>query len=302
MKRLIALVASFIIFIGCWETLAQPDLLRSKIEKIIDGKNAVIGVSIIGNNGQDTISLNGDRHCPLQSVFKMHIALAVLSEIDKGNLALQQEVDVKMDELLPEDYWSPLRDENPNGGRFTIAKLIQYAVSQSDNVACDVLIRLIGNPKTVEEYFRKNGINDIEITFTEEEMQSKWENMFDNWTTPKAASETLQKFYENKNLLSQNSYDFFWKTMRETITGAKRLRRFLPEGTIIAHKTGTSGTNTEGLTPATNDIGIVFFPDGKYFIISVFITDSRESFETNETLIADIAKATYDYYSEKTDE
>jgi beta-lactamase class A len=277
----------------------KTDLLRNKIEQILSDKNAVVGVSIIANNGKDTLSLNGERRFPMQSVFKFHIALAVLSEIDKGKLSLDQKIEIGKDELLPEDFWSPLRDENPNGGIFTIERLIQYSVSHSDNTACDVLIRLIGIPKTVEEYIKTSGINDIQITFNEKEMQAKWENMFQNWTTPKAASETLRLFYENKsNLLSKSSYDIFWKTNKETTTGKNRIRGQLPEETVVAHKTGWSGTNKEtGITAAVNNIGIVFLPNGEYFIISVFVSESKENFDTNEKIIADIAKATYDFYT-----
>jgi beta-lactamase class A len=205
-------------------------------------------------------------------------------------------------EFLPEDFWSPLRDENPNGGTFTIEKLIQYSVSHSDNTACDILISLIGTPKTVENYIRQRGIQDVQITFNEKDMQEKWENMFQNWTTPQAASETLLKFYENKNnLLSKNSYEFFWKTNKETSTGVSRIKGQLPKGTIVAHKTGWSGTNKEtGITAAVNNIGIVFLPNGAYFIISVFVTESKEDFETNEKIISGIAIVTYNFYNTTT--
>lgn len=300
MNRLLQLTVLLLLFVTSCKTQSnKTDSLRNEIEQILSDKNAVVGVSIIGNNGKDTLSLNGEKRFPMQSVFKFHIALAVLSEIDKGKLSLDQKIEISKDELLPEDFWSPLRDENPNGGTFTIERLIQYSVSHSDNTACDVLIRLIGTPKTVEEYIKKVGINDIQITFNEEHMQAKWENMFQNWTTPKAASETLKLFYENKNnLLSKSSYDFFWKTNKETTTGKNRIRGQLPEGTVVAHKTGSSGTNREtGITAAVNNIGIVFLPNGEYFIISVFVSESKEDFDTNEKIIADIAKATYDFYT-----
>lgn len=300
MNRLLQLALLLLLLVTSCKTQSdKTGLLRNKIEQILSNKNAVVGVSIIGNNGKDTLSLHGDRRFPMQSVFKFHIGLAVLAEIDKGKLSLDQKIEIGKDELLPENFWSPLRDENPNGGIFTIERLIQYSVSHSDNTACDVLIRLIGVPKTVEEYIKKSGINDIQITFNEEEMQAKWENMFQNWTTPKAASETLKLFYENKhNLLSKSSYDFFWKTNKETSTGRNRIRGQLPEETVVAHKTGWSGTNKEtGITAAVNNIGIVFLPNGEYFIISVFVSDSKENFDTNEKIIADIAKATYDFYT-----
>ena len=303
MNRLFQLTAVLLILVtSCVAQSGKTNLLRNKIEQIVSDKNAIVGVSIIGNNGKDTLSLHGDRRFPMQSVFKFHIALAVLSEIDKGNLSLDQKIKIDKDELLPEDFWSPLRDENPNGGSFTIEKLIQYSVSHSDNTACDVLIRLIGTPKTVEGYIKKSGVHDIQITFNEEDMQAKWENMFQNWTTPKAASETLELFYGNKsNLLSKNSYDFFWKTNKETTTGNNRIKGQLPAETIVAHKTGWSGTNKEtGITAAVNNIGIVFLPNGQHFIISVFVSESKENFHTNEKIIADIAKVTYDFFTATT--
>lgn len=299
MRRLLYLAVFFILIIGCKSSDKSTDVLRKEIQQIISDKKATVGISIIGNDGKDTISFNGNKHCPLQSVFKFHIALAVLAEIDKGKFTLDHKVEVKKDEMLP-DLYSPLRDEHPDGGSFTIAKLIQYSVSQSDNVACDVLIRLIGTAKTVEEYIKKQNIPDIAINVNEEVMQSKWENMFLNWITPKASSEVLKLFYENKNqLLSKTSYDFLWQTMKETSTGADRLKSALPQNTVVAHKTGTSGTNAEGLTPATNDIGIVFLPNGDHFFISVLVTDSMESEETNAKIIADIAKVTYDFYNDR---
>lgn len=300
MTKLFHLTVLLLLLItSCQRPNNRTDPLRSKIERILSDKNAVVGVSIIGNDDKDTISLHGDRRFPMQSVFKFHIALAVLSEVDKGKLSLDQKIEIGKDQLLPEDFWSPLRDQNPNGGSFTIKQLIQYSVSHSDNTACDILIRLIGTPKTVEEYFKKNNLQDIQITFNEEDMQAKWGNMFENWTTPKTASETLKMFYENKNnLLSKNSYDFFWKTNKETTTGKNRIKGQLPEGIIVAHKTGWSGTNKEtGITAAVNNIGIVFLPNEKYFIISIFVSESKESFGTNEKIIADIAKATYDFYT-----
>jgi len=300
MNRILQLTIFLLLFTtSCKRTSDKTEILREKIKQIVSDKKALVGVSIIGNNYKDTISLHGDKRFPMQSVFKFHIALAVLSEIDKGNISLDQKIEIPKEALLPQDFWSPLRDENPNGGTFTIKKLIQYTVSHSDNTACDILIRTIGTPKTVEQYVKKCGIKEIQITFNEEQMQSKWENMFQNWTTPKAASETLKLFYENKNnLLSKRSYDFFWQTNKETTTGKNRIKGHLPTETIVAHKTGWSGTNKEtGITAAVNNIGIVFLPNGEHFIISVFVSESKENFETNEKIIADIAKATYDFYA-----
>ena len=292
--RLVTLVFTFISI----QTFAQTtDALRQKIQQIVSTKNAIVGVSIIGNDGKDTISFNGEKHYPMQSVFKFHIALAVLSQIDKGKFSLDQKIEIQKKDLIPNLY-SPIREDYPNGATLPISKILEYTVSSSDNVGCDVLLRLIGGPKIVEDYFVKNHIKDVSIKVNEEQQQADWDLQFKNWTTPKAANETLVKFYNNKKkLLSQKSYDFIWKTMRETETGVNRLKGRLPKGTIVAHKTGSSGVNKDGFTAAVNDIGIIFMPNGKYFFISVFVTESKENADTNEKIIADIAKETWNYFT-----
>lgn len=300
MTRIICLIA-FSVLIASGQVFAQgKDVLRKDIEKVIAGKKAVVGVAIVGGDGRDEVLVNGGRRFPMQSVFKFHIGLKMMAEIDKGKFSLDQRIEIKKDELLPGLY-SPIRDKYPEGTTLTIAEILEYTVSLSDNVGCDVLLKLLGGPSAVEEYFVKNKIKDVSIKINEEVMQANWDRQFENWTTPKAANKVLKTFYENKGmLLSQKSHEFIWKIMRETSTGAKRLKGELPEGTVVAHKTGWSGTNkATGITAAVNNIGIVFLPNGKYFYISVFVTESKENLETNEKIIADIARASYDHFLAK---
>ena len=290
------LIFCFVSFYSCQSQ--KNTELQSQINQIISHKKALVGVHIIAPDGTESVNINAYKPFVLQSVFKFHIALKVLSEIDRGQLSLEQPIDLAPKDLLP-NLWSPLREANPQGGRFTIAQLIHYAVAKSDNVACDVLIRLIGTPKDVDSYLRDNGFKDFAITLNEEKMQAQWENMFQNWMTPKTASQILQKFYHPKQkFLSPKSYDFIWETMKQTSTAPSRIKGLLPRKTQVAHKTGTSGTQN-GITEATNDIGIVFLPNGKHFIISVFVSHSSENETTNDKIIAKIAKATYNFYINK---
>lgn len=80
--------------------------------------------------------------------------------------------------------------------------------------------------------------------------------------------------------------------MTDATTGPGRLRAGLPPGTVLAHKTGSSGTHG-GITAATNDIGLVTLPDGRKLAIAVFVTDSRADEDTREGVIARIAQITY---------
>ncbi|WP_316823636.1 class A beta-lactamase, subclass A2 [Pedobacter gandavensis] len=277
--------------------LFKIEKLRQNIETILKNRNAVVGVAISGMDASDTLSIHGSGRFPMQSVFKFPIALTMLSEIDKENFSFDQKVAIHKNELLP-DLWSPIREEYSEGATLTIAEILRYTVMVSDNVGCDVLLRLLGKPELVEDYFHKKGFSEFAVKINEEVMQNNWDLQFLNWTTPTEANKILRAFYENKgNQLSQRSYDFVWNVMKETETGKDRLKGQLPKGTVVAHKTGWSGVNKEtGISAAINDIGIVFLPNGSHFYISIFITDSKEDTGTNEKIIADITKLAWDYF------
>src|SRR5206468_7691735 len=72
-------------------------------------------------------------------------------------------------------------------------------------------------------------------------------------STPDAMSGLLDRIHR-KNLLKPETSDLLLDIMRRCRTGEARLRGLLPEGTEIAHKTGTIGGTT-------NDVGIITLPD-----------------------------------------
>jgi beta-lactamase class A len=271
--------------------------LRKKIKQIISTKNVTAGISIKGIEDKDTLSINGNLDAPMMSVFKFHIALAVLNQVDKGNLKLGQLFFIKKEDLLP-DTWSPMRDEFPEGNmNLTLDQLLRYTVSHSDNNGCDILLKIIGGTETVQKFVHKQGIKDFTIKVNEQEMSS-WENLYLNTTTPLTTTKLLEKFYNGKVLESATT-KYLYQIMAETSRGLTWMKAGLPENTELAHRTGISGTNDENLRVALNDVGIVKLPNGKHFILSVYLKNITEKKEDTEKIIADITKAVWEEYTKK---
>jgi beta-lactamase class A len=282
---------SLIIYSG----FSQKSVLQNKINQIVKTKRATVGVGILDFENGDTLTFKGKGHFPMQSVFKFHLALAVLNQIDKGKLALNQDIFVSKSEMIPNLY-SPLREKYPEGNiNLPLSEIIKYTVSQSDNVGCDRLFKLIGGTEKANKYIHNLGVKDVQILDPEVRIQNDWSLQYKNYTTPFAAVQLLQKFYQ-EHILSKSSQDFLYKIMVETTTGPNKIKGLLPREAIVAHKTGFSGKNKEGLTGATNDIGIVTLPNGKQFAIAIFVSDSTEDEKTNDKMIAEIALAAWDYY------
>ena len=289
MKKLTILFLLFSIL-----SFAQKAELKKEISKITEGKNATVAVSVLGidfpfqyNNN------NAEKKLPMQSVFKYHIALAVLDLVDQGKLSLDQKVFIKKSELLP-NTWSPIREKNPEGNfEMPISELIEYSVAMSDNVGCDVLLRLIGGPKVVNDYIVSKGVKNTQIVYNEELMQSAWKNQYENYTTMKSATRLLKDFYKGK-ILSKKSTEFLLAVMYRTSTGLNKIVEQLPKYAKVAHKTGSSGKNDAGLTGAENDIAIITLPNGKTYAIAIFVSDSMETWEVNCKMISDISKVVFE--------
>ena len=290
MKRLYLFICIFSISVM---SFSQVESLRDSISRILKGKNATVGVALIVD-GEDILKVNNEFHYPTQSVYKFHLALAVLDYLDKNNLSLDHQLYIKKSELLPNTH-SPMRDDYPDGNiSLSVADILKYTVSKSDNNGCDILFRFVGGPAEVDKYIRSLGMIDFAIAATEEEMHGPWEVQYTNWSTPYTAALVLEKF-RTGNILPDVYHDFLWKVMVETTTGTNKIKALLPDNILVAHKTGSSFRNAAGLNAAENDIAIIQLPDSRYYSLVVFVADSMESSGDNCKIIADISKAVYDY-------
>lgn len=274
----------------------QQSALEQKINSIIKDKKATVGISVLGFENDFKYGKNADKKLPMQSVFKFHIAAAVLDDVDQGKLFLDQKILLDSTNLL-EDTWSPLRDKYPQGNvEVPLSEILEYTVAKSDNNGCDILLKLIGGTKTVQRFMNSKGVRGFQIKFNETEMHKDWNAQYHNYSTAASATDILKKFYDGK-LLSKKSTDYLMKIMLSTSTGKNKLIEQLPENTLVARKTGASGKNNAGLTGAENEIAIVTLPNGKHYAIAVFVSNSTETSVVNCKMISDISKSVWDYFN-----
>jgi len=264
--------------------------LRDSLEQITKDAKGSVGVSAFYTADGRQLSFHGKDHFPMQSVFKFPLALKILHDVDEGTYALDQLVHIDEQDWV-KGTWSPLRDScKGKTVNVPLREIIRYTVSASDNNGCDILFRLAGGTVSVDQFIHEKGVRDIAITATESEMARGWDVQYKNWCTPDAMTTLLRLFMEGK-LVSRASTQLLMQFLVETTTGPHRIKGLLPSSMTVAHKTGTSGTNQEGITAATNDVGIITLPDGSHLIISVFVKDAHANEATREAVIARIAAA-----------
>ncbi len=274
------------------QSTAQKNIDRNKVYEIAETARGHVGMAMLSLEDGDTMTLNGQDRFPMQSVFKFPLAMAVLDQVDKGKLDLDQLIHIRKEELMPKT-WSPIREKFPEGTDMKLRDILAFTVSQSDNNGCDLLFRLVGGTGYVNKYIHGLGIDSIAIKATEKQMAQAWDVQYSNWSSPVAMLGLLQKVYTGK-VLSKTSNDFLMKVLEETTTCPNRMRGLLPKDAVVAHKTGTSGTNAAGITAATNDVGIVTLPNGKHYAITVFVSNSKADEATRDAVVAQLTHLFWD--------
>jgi beta-lactamase class A len=170
-----------------------------------------------------------------------------------------------------------------------------YSISYSDNLSTDKLFEIIGGPSVANNYMRKIGMKNINIKLTEIEMSKTRETMHENNSSPYAMSLLLKKFFDGK-VLNKFYREKLLYYMITNFSSDARLKGELPKEIVVAHKTGTGSFDTT-MIDACNDVGIIYLPNKKHLAVSVFVMNSKESYEATEKLIAVLTKEIFDDFN-----
>ena len=277
----------------CAVTLALT--LQDQFAAIGRTSGGRLGVFVQLLETAETAGLNEAERFPMQSVYKLPIAMAVLEQVDRKALTLNQKISLSAKDMVP-GLHSPMRDRYPNGGiDVSVRELIRAAIVDSDGTASDILLGLAGGGSRVTAYLRGLGVRDMDVVTPERAMSMDPLVQYKNYSTPRAAVDLLRALDAGRGL-SPAARALLLRDLIDSSPGPRRIKGLLPPGTIVAHKTGTDGTRS-GKTAATNDIGIVTLPDGRHLAIAVFVKDSTAGPAARESTIAKAAKAAWDHWT-----
>jgi beta-lactamase class A len=280
------------IVVLCSATAFAQSTLQQQIRSLAAAARGRVSVACSLPDSNLNCDLNPHARPPMQSVFKLPLAVAALHRVEQGALLLAQPVRfLPSDRILPKPY-SPLQDRYPEAGvDVPLRELLRLAVSLSDSTAADVILRTIGGPAVVNAYLQSIGVTGFHLQDNEQVLHHDEKAQYRSWFEPAAAVHFLRLLSDRSPLGAEHTR-ILLEWMESSPTGPHRIKGDLPAGTVVMHKTGSSAT-VSGLTAATNDIGLITLPDGRRLAIAIFVSDSAAGDATRDAVISHIAAAAY---------
>ena len=289
---------------------------------------AAPGAFNLGVMTLDTLAVwcaDQSRRFPMQGVVTAPLAAAALAEVDAGRLKLNDMIAVRPVDLSPPSSRINRAFPPRDGGdqlALPAADLIALTVQEADNTAADVITAHIGGPGSVTGWLRQHDIKDMRVDRYQREVQTDMFGMASfraawkdeaAWaaarasvapavregamaafladprdTTTAQAALSFLNLLSGGDLLSRASTRLLLRLMSTTTVPAP-LRAGLPARATLAHASGSSPTDL-GLTPVTNDMGLVTLPDGRRFAMVAFLARSTATAAQRYGLIAHAAR------------
>ncbi|MDR6116272.1 MULTISPECIES: class A beta-lactamase [unclassified Sphingomonas] len=226
-------------------------------------------------------------HC---STFKLSLAAMALREADAGRLDPMETLPFSRADIVA---YSPVVEENLDKGTLPILALAEAVQVTSDNAAANVLMRRLGGPDAVTQFWRDIGDAVSRLDGYEPAINVIPPGTQENSTTPRAMAETVRRIVLG-DVLRPASCDRLRGWMAATQSGSKRIRAGLPAGWHGLDKTGTG--MRPGVGNKTNDLAVLMPPGGRsplivtgYFENPNFSEDVRPADETTLKTLGRVA-------------
>jgi beta-lactamase class A len=167
----------------------------------------------------------------------------------------------------------------------TLRALAVAALQQSDNTAANLVMSELGGPRGVERGLRAMGDRTTEVERTEPTLNTAVPGERRDTTTPRAIARDLRAFVLG-SALAPPRRALLARWMVGNTTGDRYVRAGVPEGWVVADKTGSAAYGTR------NDIAVVWPTRGRPIVIAVLSDRRRDPTRaTDDALIASATRA-----------
>ncbi|OGK26156.1 hypothetical protein A3D80_01295 [Candidatus Roizmanbacteria bacterium RIFCSPHIGHO2_02_FULL_40_13b] len=261
----------FIFFGGYPTPTTSP--LKVIVANQIKDVDGIVAVAIKNLKTEETYYLNEHTVFQSASLYKLWVMATVFDQIEKGTLKETETVEADVVKLN-EKYDIATEEAEMKEGTIslTVASALNQMITISHNYAAYVLVNRVGLTN-IKKFLAAHGLEESKVSNPPK-------------TTAADIALFLEKLYNEELGSAQNRAKMIDLLKKQQINEV--LPKYLPESTILGHKTGDLGE-------FAHDAGIIYANKGDYVI--VLMSNSKYTPDAKEAM-AKISESVFNYFEE----
>ena len=269
------------------------ETLDQRIRPLIEAHQGQVAVAVRHLENGDGFSHRADEPMPTASLIKFPVMIEACRQAEGGQIDLARHVTLRDEDKVPGSGILTLHFSA--GASFALRDAVRLMIAVSDNTATNLVLDQIGLASTaryMEELGCPNTKIHAQVFKRETSIFPERSRQFGLGSTTAAEMLKLLGLLHARKLVSAAASD----SMREHLLACDdrlKFRRLLPEGTKLAHKTGS-------VDDIRTDAGIIYSPAGPIALCVL----TRENKDTRwaddnagDVLCSKIARAAFDHFN-----
>jgi beta-lactamase class A len=276
--------------------------LSDRIDPIAKAHKGRIAVSVRNLDTGEEFNLKADEPMPTASLIKLPVMVETYWQAEEGKVKLDTMLTLKKD---PKVQGSGILIYHfSDGASFPIRDAVRLMMVYSDNMATNMVLDEIGLPATNARMGRL-GLKETRINAkvfrADTRIDQERGKKYGLGSTTAGEMVKLLDLIQAEKVVTPEACKQMLGHLK-ACDDKDKMTRFLPAGTVVAHKTGS-------LNAAKTDAGIIYVPDAvdkkkTHPIVLCVMTDGNEdqrwvTENAAQVAIAKIAKEVYDHFAAK---
>lgn len=283
----VALAISAVTFTACSSDDAEPASSTSATVPAtvafadMEAKyGARLGLSVADTGSGATVGYREGERFPMASTFKGLGCGALLQAHPLSTGYFDQVIRYTAADIVVN---SPETEKHVDTG-MTVTALCDAAITQSDNTAGNMLLRLLGGPEGFTAFLRTLGDTVSRLDRWEPELNTAIPGDERDTTTAAALVANYRALVVG-TALPEPERDQLATWLKASKTGAKRIKAGLPTDWIVGDKTGSPAYGS------ALDVAIAWPPNRAPLVLAVLTTKPDQNAEPSNDLVAEATEA-----------
>ena len=255
-------------------------MIEQKIKAFLDTQEGFTSIVVRSLVDDHAYAYEADRVMRSASTIKVFIMSELFRQAKEGLLSLSDKIVLTSSMLTGGD--GVLKELNP-GHEFTLEEICTLMIIQSDNMATNILIDVLGMDN-INVQISRLGMKNTSLQRKMMDSEAVKAG-FNNYITANEFAALLESIYRGNNVDACASKKMLSILLRQQVRG--RLDLFLPDELLIAHKTGD-------LDNLEHDGGIVFLENSPYLIC--VMTEDVKTNKIGREIIGEVSRIVYEEF------